>query len=288
MISAPKPGWYARLQGDGVDLDDWRHSLNEPFDPVAEKLPDGETVLRSADFEELEDASEVRERALVLIGRLNGALSIWNGTRPVKFGGVIRIDDEGKQHAWVFGEMAAIELGRFVLRATAVLLGPDGKPLPPPPPTPSQPQKWNLVAEKNDDVSDLLDHFGRADNWHDIYKTIEIAEHLAGSEHKLWKILGSDARLAKNLRTSANYYRHAKAYRPPKLLSLKEARPLLVHLAIPAPRPMLTADRSFGHGSKSRDVDGSAAPIRSGSRSLFALAPVCCAKRSPALGRSNP
>lgn len=226
----PKPGWYARIEGDDADLDDWRHSLNEPFDPVAEKLPNGETVLRSTDFEGLADASEVRERALVLIGRLNGALNLWNGTRPVRFAGVYRIDSEGKQHAWIFAEMAALEFGRCVMRATAVVFGPDGKPLPPPAPTPSQPQNWNGLAESNDDISDLLDHFGRADNWYDIYKTIEIAEDLVGSEHKLWKLLADDAQAAKNLKTCANFYRHAKTHRPRHLLTLVEGKPILAHL----------------------------------------------------------
>lgn len=226
----PKPGWYARLQGDDVDLDDWAYSLNEPFDPVAEKLPNGETVLRSIDFEGLNEASEVRERALVLIGRLNGALNLWNGARPVKFAGVYRIDEAGKQHAWIFAEMTAIEFGRCVMRATAVLLGPDGKILPPPPPKPSQPQEWNRLAEKDDDISDLLENFGRADSWFDIYKTIEIAEHIAGGEHKLWRLLAADAKPAKKLKATANFYRHAKAYRPPDLLSLANAKPILVHL----------------------------------------------------------
>ena len=227
--TSPKPGWYVRLEGKDVDLDDWRHSLNEPFDPVALKLPSGETVLRSAQFDHLQEASEVRERALILVSRLNGALSLWAGAKPVRFAGVYRIDEDGKQHAYAFGEMAAIEFDRCVMRATAIVFGRDGKPLPPSPPTPSEPQSWNRKAERDDDVSDLLDHFGRADNWYDIYKTIEFAEHVIGGEHKLWKALGADAKASKHLKACANFYRHAKAYRPLKLLTLSEARPVLAH-----------------------------------------------------------
>ncbi len=227
--SLPKTGWYARLQGNEVDLDDWRHSLKEPFDPVAEKLPNGETVLRSTDFDGLASASEVRERALVIIARLNGALSLWNGARPVTFGGVYRISEDGKQHSWVFGDMAALE-GRSVMRATAIALGPDGKPIPPPPPSASQLQGWNGLADQNDYVSDLFDYYGRANNWYDIYKTIEIAEKLARGEHKLLKLLGADAKTGKRLKRSANYYRHTKFPRPPDLLTLQEAKPLLANL----------------------------------------------------------
>ncbi len=228
---APRPGWYAQLDGEDFDLEDWRHSLNEPFDPVAEQLPDGKTVLRSSDFDDLDDASEVRERALVLIARMNGAIGLWNSARPVRFGGVIRIDEQGRQHAWVFGEMAAVEMGRCIMRATAVLLGPDGKPLPPPPPQPSQPQAWNRLAEQNDDISDLLDHFGRADNWYDIYKTIEVAAHLVDGKHRLWKIAQPETKACRNLDQNANFYRHARGVkRPDQPLSVSEAKPLLAWL----------------------------------------------------------
>ena len=224
-----RPGWYARLQGEQADLDDWTHCLNEPFDPVALNLPDGETVLWSSEFEGLEDAGEVRERAIGLIGRLNGALSLWTDARPVRFGGVYKIDEAGNRHAWVFAELVA-ELGRFVMRATAVLIGPDGKPVPPPPPAPSVPQGWTTLASANDDVADLLDHFGRSDNWYDIYKTFEFAQHIVGSEHKLSRLLGDRWKDAKNVRTSANFYRHAKAHRPSKLATLGEAKPILAEV----------------------------------------------------------
>ena len=226
--AAPRPGWYARLEGEDVDLDDWLQSFNEPFDPVALKLPNGEIVLRSADFDDLTEASDVRARALILVSRMNGAISLWNGAQPVRFAGVYRIDESGKQHAFIFAEMAAMEFGRCIMRATAVVLGPDGKPISPPPPEPSAPQKWNRLAEKNDDVSDLLDHLGRANNWYDIYKTIELAAHLVGSKHRLWRLADTQALTLKNLDRTANFYRHARgATRPAHPFTLNEARPLL-------------------------------------------------------------
>lgn len=225
----PRPGWYVQLEGNEGDLGDWCHSLNDPFDPVTELLPDGKTALRSADFEGLEDASEVRERALVLIARLNGAIGLWNGADPVRFGGVLRIDEAGNQRAWIFAELHA-NAGRARVRGTATVIvtGPDGQPLPPPPPEPSMPQRWNELAELNDDTSDLLDQYGRADNWYDIYKTIEIAAHLVGSKHRLWRLAGAEAAKLKNLDRTANFFRHARgAPRPSSPVTLNEARPLL-------------------------------------------------------------
>ena len=130
--SVPAPGWYIRLEGHEFDLEDWRHSLNEPFDPVAELLPDGKTVLRSQQFEGLMDASEVRARGLLLIGRMNGAISLWNGAQPIRAGGVLRVDEEGNQHQWVFAD-AAIAEGRCKVQGVGVALGADGQPMPPPP-----------------------------------------------------------------------------------------------------------------------------------------------------------
>lgn len=225
----PPPGWYARLDGDDVDLDDWRHSLNRPFDPVALKFPNGETVLSSREFSDAPSAGEVRERALILISRMNGALSIWNGARPVRFSGVYRVDDEGKQHTFLFAE-AAIELGRCVMRATAVVFGPDGKPIAPPPPTPSKPQDWNRLADVSDDVADLLDHVGRADNWFDIYKTIELAERIAGNERKLVKLFAGTGIDVKRLKMSANFYRHARAPRPTSPFSIMDARSTITYI----------------------------------------------------------
>lgn len=239
----PQAGWYALLDGEAVDLADWCDSLNAPFDPVAFKFADGRVVLRSKDFEGLTGAEAIRARALVLISRINGALALWNGTRTVRFGGILRVDGDGRQHITVYAEMAAIEMGRCAMRATAVVLGPNGKPLPPPPPQPSQLQIWNEIADENDDVSDLLDQFGRADNWYDIYKTIEIAAYIAGGKHRLWKVLQAEVKACKALVQTANFYRHARGVdRPQEPVSLADAKPLLAWIV----RTLLDTRRRAG------------------------------------------
>lgn len=221
-----RPGWYALLQGDEIDLDYWLHSLKEPFDPVAVKLPDGQTVLRSIDFAGLNNASEVRERALILIGTLNGAMKLSSGARSLIFGGIVKIDESGKQHIHMFMEAALLENRFDVMGATLVAYGPDGKPLPPPPPVPSKTQIWNRIAQDNDLVSDLLDHFGRADYWYEIYKTIEYARLLVGSDDALKNLLGENVNL-ENLKRNANFHRHARFPAPKRILSLKEAKSML-------------------------------------------------------------
>ena len=221
------PGWYALLVGEPLDLEDWCYCLNQPFDPVALKLSQGRTGLWSRDFEDAADAESVRTRALVLIARMNGALAISNGTNPVRFNGVLNIDCDGREHTTIFVEGASLRLGRVVGRATAVVLGPDGEPLPPPPPQPSPPQLWNELAASNDDVSDLLDQFGRADNWYDFYKTAEIAAHLCGGKHKLRRVLDEQAGVFEKAVRTANFHRHARAELPVNPPTLDEAKPLL-------------------------------------------------------------
>jgi hypothetical protein len=224
---ALEPGWYVQLLGDKTDLEDWVYTFNKPFDPVALQDVDGTVFLKSSEFDEAQTAEEVREKGLALVGRMNGAIALMHGARPVRLGAIVRVDNRGRRNAHVFAEMVAIELGRCIMRATAVVLGPDGRPVPPPPPQPSAAQAWNSLAAEEDDYADLLEQTGKADSWYEIYKAIEIAEHIAGGKHKLVRMLGSARAACERMRRTANYYRHARAPRPPTLTKLGEAKPLL-------------------------------------------------------------
>jgi len=74
-----------------------------------------------------------------------------------------------------------------------------------------------------EDVADFLIFFGDADNWFDLYKTIEMAEKIGGGEHALTAIFPR-LKLAK---TTANSHRHARrhqrGYVPPTPLSFGDA-----------------------------------------------------------------
>jgi hypothetical protein len=126
-----KPGWGAVVLGDRTDVEDWAYVLQEPFDPWVE-VDGTQTVLRSASLDELGSASEVRDRAVAQIERLNGAVSVSQGARPLRFGGVIQFASDGRLHTTVFAEGSAVV--RAKVRATATVSGPDGKPVPPAPP----------------------------------------------------------------------------------------------------------------------------------------------------------
>jgi hypothetical protein len=222
------PGWVARVTGHEFDFSDWERILRRPFDPWCERIPrDGGVIwaLRSRSFDNLQSAGEVRESAIPLIERLNGALSVEASAEPLKFDGVGRIEEEGGFHLTVFAESHS--RARASVTATAEVRGANGNPVPPPPPAESSTQRWIKAAEENDDIADMLVFAGRADNWFDIYKALELAEKLAGGEHKLRMRLGNTSNKYKRMKSTANYYRHARYHRPDLLTTLVEARPLL-------------------------------------------------------------
>lgn len=180
----PAPGWLVRLAGHDFDLGHWQRALRPPFEPWCERVERGAEVvwaLRSRDFESPGTAAEVREMASPLIDRLNGALAVSARAKPVRFDAVGRVDDRGEMHLTVSLEGAA------TVRASASgiieVRDADGDLVPPLPPQPSTAQKWLELAGWDDDVADMLVFAGRADDWFDIYKALELAGLLAKRRH---------------------------------------------------------------------------------------------------------
>jgi hypothetical protein len=222
-----KPGWGAIVEGEPTDLDDWAFTLKEGFDPWVEIHAD-KTVLRSASFDQLTSANEVRDRALALIERVNGALAVSCRPNPARFGGVIQFAEDGTQHRTLFGEMKAVE-SRSKVRGFGVVIGRDGKPVPPPPPQPTEVQQWVEVAETDDLLNDALVFFGRPEDWFDIYKALECLCQRAGGEHAFLALNWEPQSEVKRLKRSADWFRHArrKNDRLENPMPLSEARALL-------------------------------------------------------------
>jgi hypothetical protein len=226
------PGWIVLLSGQNIDLRLWERLLKHPSEPWCERMPQGGLALRSRSFDQAQNAQEVKGRAVLLIERLNGALSVEVCAEPLHFWFVGRIDADGKMGIWLFPQTGHVRLrGAGILTADVEQRDANGNPVPPPPPEPSAAQRWIAAAEKNDDLADLLVFAGRADNWFDIYKAIEMAERLSGGEHKLLGLLGASATACKNLKETANTYRHARPNRRPQVpVELAAAKPLLSHI----------------------------------------------------------
>jgi hypothetical protein len=220
--------WLVQVTDHDFDLSHWERSLKPPFDPFCERIPNGGQsvfVLRSQSFASARVADEVRARALPLIEQLNGALNVVAGAEPLSFQSVVKTDDKGSLSFSVYMEDQIHVRSEVV--AVAEVRDANGNLVPPPTPEPSMAQRWIEASETNDEIADLLIFAGRTDSWFDIYKAIELAERLSGSKDKLHKLLGASGAEYKRMRETANFYRHARGYRPNVLTTLPQAKTLL-------------------------------------------------------------
>lgn len=243
----PTPGWVAMLSGQEADLAEWKYALKQPFDPWVEQVHrDAEMVwaLRSRDFDGIESASEVRDRALPLIDRLNGALAVSASTQRVSFQAVGQIGAAGEVSLHMFLEISdRVRLSALSDTVTVEVRDAQGNLVPTsslePEPEPTTAQRWVQAGESNSDIGDMLVFAGRADNWFDIYKALELAECRSGGQHGLEKLLGPAASAVRNMRQTANYYRHARGHRPSVLTTQDDATSLLAHVV----RTVLSQDQ---------------------------------------------
>ncbi len=200
-----RSGWGAIVKSE--KLDDWLDALQN-FDLWIEVQPEG-NVLRSVLFDKLKSAEFVRDRAIILIEQLNGAMAASRGAKPIKFDAVIQFTPDGKQHRFLFPETAMLSLTG--LRANAIVIGPDSKPKPAPLPGPSEAQNWINIANNDDLLADALIYFGRATDWFDIYKTLEcLILRFGGNETEFFKLNWAPVAEIGRLKQTASWHRHAR------------------------------------------------------------------------------
>lgn len=227
------PRWGIALRGSDADLADWRLMLKPPFDPwVEQRTVHGQDVLVlfAAILEEATSAVDARQMADVLVGRAIGAIALSGRDTRVAIAGVVD-DGDGGPVLHTFATGSAV-LGPLQVSATGTVRNPDGSipaPAPQALPVASLAQLW-LNAGATDHVEELLVYAGRADNWFDLYKLIEVSEAIYGGEHALRKAC-PDIKAAK---ATANIYRHsrAKGHLPPSnLLTFKDVKARAFHVA---------------------------------------------------------
>jgi hypothetical protein len=232
MTGIFRVGWGTAVQGKRSDIVHWEAALKKPFDPWVENHDD-QTLLRSAAFDELESANEVRDRAVALIDRLNGAMALSRDSGPLRFDGVTQFMSDGTRNRILFAEIFE-EMDAFDTVATVTVTGPDGQPVPPPPPTASDVQVWAGLAESDDLLDDALIYFGTATEWFDIYKTLEtlILKSGGGEEKAFLSLNWAPKKDVERLKRTANWARHAKRKfaPPPNPMKLDDARKLIGQL----------------------------------------------------------
>lgn len=186
-----------QLVGEKFDLDDLRELLKKPFDPWVEDYENDQglwLLLRSNSWDRLTEATDVYHDAGRVIGLLNGQLRlIYTDAKPVKLGQTLKFGADGKRLPIIFAVTGQLRvtLGGVRARGRAVTSAS------PKPPEESRVQRWLREAESDDVRAELFLHVSRADNWFDLYKSMELARKLlsngkietilSSSDWKLWK-----------------------------------------------------------------------------------------------------
>jgi hypothetical protein len=216
--------WGVKLFGHVFDLEDWRDTLKEPFDPWV--LHEGDDfILCASEFQSCNSKEEVLNSAILLIELLNGAMRAAKGTHPLSLRGVYQYFPDGWRQPHPPFPFAA----PTNLRAKAYNV--DGTPISSPPGR-SNVQVWAELSETVDHLRDALVYIGRG-GWFDIYKAIECLEDWAGGQKKLERRRWVDADELRLMKWTANSLRHragGKQQPPPKPISQERSMQLLAKL----------------------------------------------------------
>jgi len=222
--------WRAQLQGNNLDLQELKVILSDHDPTIIQENSD--FYLKSKNWDQLEEAQQVRELASHIIGLLDSAAYIhFRDTAPITIGHIVRVKDDGSKDSFVFAE-GLITL-RSRLRGTATIIGPDGKPV-------ENHQEHPIikilrVSEKNSSVADAL-AFLRKSDWISIYKAFEIVrDEVNGKEEIIshgWltrKNINRFTQTAQSRDALGDDARHAsRKYKPPKdPMSIHEAKAII-------------------------------------------------------------
>lgn len=223
------PGWWARLEGEKLDLEGLVNALAEGGQVEIREL-DGRYYLRTIDFEELDESGDVEARAIEIVHILNGAARIQYGdSREVRVDASARVQPDGQiQH---FIHLSASLNVRARVSAKLTVSG-ESVPVEPEPTTAEQ----ALAAAMRDPQAErALRIFGRDEiDYRDLYHVFEIAEAAIGSRiYSIGTVTSAEVRrfkhTANSLHALGDQARHGhEATQPPSQpMSFAEARALV-------------------------------------------------------------
>jgi len=225
MTDNEKVIWGIGLCGHRFDLEYWRDTLKEPFDPSV--IQQGDIyILRSSEFALCDTAPAALGKAKPLIEILNGAMRAETRSHPLGYRGVYELRPDGwRQTPHKFPPLPPTNLRAKVYYDLEPRINP-------PPLNPSRPQAWMELSDRSDHLADALIYFGRGE-WFDIYKAIECLEAFAGGDLQLkGKQWAKPNDIALMKWTANSLYRHRQGgfEPPPKSMTLEQARELLATL----------------------------------------------------------
>jgi hypothetical protein len=169
--------WAAALEGEPFDLEDARNLYGSgtevrvcTIEVLGNRTP---TVLVADEFQQLNDASAVLEKAQQIGDILNGVLFVRDRNRsPIRVGAVHeRMPDGVWSGGTVFARLNGV-VGRSRVKGYAAVLMLEGSPAPPPPPPPPH-TVWMEAARGDDAIADTLTYLRGQPEWFDLYKAFE-------------------------------------------------------------------------------------------------------------------
>ena len=224
------PKWLVRLKGERFDLEDFPKLLCSPEVRVVEE--NGSFYLESSEFNSLTSAEEVRERGRALIKLINGVTKFNSDNfLGISEDTIIRVEDDGKRHHYVFLEGAIKARAKVSAQVTVIATDGSEKVATQPSALESLPE----VAQKHNVVAEALS-FYRDDTWISLYKAYEIIRDDVGGKHQIikngWSVDSDINRFTQTAQSRAalgDSARHASGkYKPPaQPMTFSEARPLI-------------------------------------------------------------
>jgi len=225
--------WRANLSGDKSDLTMLAEALSGTDCEVSRR---GEGfVLKSELFDPADSGDTVRRIAEEIAAVLSGAsMALLGTTRRFEIGGLVRVDDDGRQHAYIFADSAVITMRAFP--ATIIVTHPDGSVETSRPADPLN--QWMPLSIRNPKVAAALRIRARGPlDWDDVVRVLEVVQS-AGIPVANFPNAPSSSRLERLSKTAnsvhalGDYSRHpGRDYAPPAIpASLEEARTLVDQL----------------------------------------------------------
>jgi hypothetical protein len=146
------------------------------------KDEDGYYYLRSSAFDQMTNSDAVRERALELLGYMNGSVKLRSGGsyRAVGFDVVTQIDESGNRHHHI--TLSSTIEARS--RVTAKLTVGDHDVTEDASQPPSEVAALANLADQNEKIADALRFYERGD-WINLYKAWEVVCDAAGGSHEV-------------------------------------------------------------------------------------------------------
>lgn len=190
--------WFVSIIGDSNDLDELSKSLKSPELSISY---DGESyILKTDEFNSLDDAEKVRNRAVEIISLINGAAGLTLGIRtPIEVSHVVKLNDEGTRNV-------SVDISNTMTVRDSISMSihrDDGTiekihqcdPIP----------NWLSTAKKDNSVAKALRLFGSgAYDWVNLYRIYEVIEDDMGGLKNIVKEGWVTEKMIKHFKHTAN------------------------------------------------------------------------------------